>query len=81
MCLGGILFFVTGVREVPPVGYRPEPTISFSHDTEDNGTVSRYPKANTCICFLKLSVGHSTFDSFTQAMEFAILNAEGFGFD
>ena len=71
-----ILFFATGCREVPPIGFDVEPSVEFQHSDESPG---RYPKANTCACCIKLPVVHQTYQEFKDHMEFGIGNGGGFG--
>ncbi|XP_034783436.2 G2/M phase-specific E3 ubiquitin-protein ligase-like isoform X2 [Acipenser ruthenus] len=78
--LKSLLFFITGCKTVPPLGFRPEPTVDFLHDAEDNGEKSRFPKANTCNCTLFLPTVHVVYEEFTEAMRYAVLNCQGFGF-
>jgi len=73
--LADVLFFATGVREVPPAGFSPSPELQFLHDGSEN-----FPKANTCACVLSLPTAHDTYDNFCKAVDFGIRNAYGFGF-
>lgn len=75
-----VLFFSTGVKEMPAVGFAQTPSIEFLHEAEGDGVRSSFPKANTCSCTLKLPVVHDTYKSFAEAMIFAMLNTQGFGF-
>lgn len=75
--LEDILFFATGCREIPPIGFEVEPSVDFQHSCGvDDG---RYPKANTCACSIQLPVAHNTFSQFKDNMEFGIANGGGFG--
>ena len=75
-----VLFFSTGLKQVPPLGFNPQPQLRFLHEAENNGLQSMYPKGNTCACVLYLPVSHKSFTSFMEAMNFGIRNAHGFGF-
>lgn len=75
--LAEILFFASGCKALPPLGMHGE--IQFLHDVEEDGNLSRLPKANTCACILKLPVVHNDYNSFKNAMVFGIKNARGFG--
>jgi len=80
LTLADVLFFATGVKRMPPLGFNPPPTLQFLHDKEANGELSRFPKANTCSCCVSLPVLHNTFEQFTADMVFAIGNTQGYGF-
>ncbi|XP_057183740.1 G2/M phase-specific E3 ubiquitin-protein ligase-like [Triplophysa rosa] len=73
--LGAILAFATGSDQVPPIGFHPQPSIAFHHDTE---TPQRFPVANTCIICLRFPL-YSTYSDFKSNMDFAIDNIHGFG--
>ena len=73
-----ILFFVSGVREVPPGGI--ELHVDFLHAPEQHGSKSRFPKANACACELMLPVVHQTYDEFKKDVTFAFLNTRGYGY-
>jgi len=75
-----IMFFSTGVKHIPPLGFTPSPSIKFLHDSEGDGQRSSFPKANTCSCCLQLPVVHATFNAFVEAMVFGIRNSQGFGY-
>jgi len=75
-----ILFFSTGVKQVPPLGFSPTPAIEFLHETEDDGQQSSFPKASTCSCCLQLPVVQSTYADFVTAVVFGITNSQGFGY-
>ena len=75
-----ILFFGTGLKQVPPLGFSPSPTIEFLHNAEGNGNQSTFPKANTCSCCLQLPVVHTSYAEFVDAVVFAIKNSQGFGY-
>ena len=73
-----ILFFASGVREVPPGGI--ELHVGFLHAPEQHGGKSRFPKANACACELMLPVVHQTYDEFKKDVAFAFLNTRGYGY-
>lgn len=75
--LEDILFFATGCREIPPIGFEVEPSLEFQHSCGSEG--GRYPKANTCACSIQLPVVHNSFTHFKENMEFGIANGGGFG--
>lgn len=75
--LSEILFFASGCKILPPQGLICE--LQFLHEAEKDGKLSKFPKANTCACILKLSVVHVDYESFKNAMVFGIKNARGFG--
>jgi len=70
-----ILFFATGLRNIPPCGLDLQPSLEFQH-----GSGSLYPKANTCSCVLSLPTLSTSFEMFVQDMNFGIQNGQGFGF-
>jgi len=78
--LEDLLFFVTGVRAIPPLGFNPQPTVSFLHEPEINDQLSAFPKANTCLCALQLPVLHSSYANFIDNFLFAVRNSQGFGY-
>jgi len=80
LCLSDVLFFSTGVREVPALGFRPPPSVQFLHEPEGSGQLSRLPKANTCECIVQLPMTHKSYEAFAEAVAFGIRNAHGFGF-
>ena len=73
-----ILFFVCGCKELPPLGLSLE--LCFLHLPEKDGSLSKFPKANTCACELHLPVVHTTYDDFKKDVIFAFLNTKGFGY-
>jgi len=75
-----VLFFATGLKQIPPLGFNPSPTIAFLHDREEDGQQSTFPKANTCSCCLQLPVVQASYDSFVEALVFGIKNSQGFGY-
>jgi len=80
LTLTDLLFFATGVKDVPPMGFPTKPEIHFLHESEENGRPSAYPKANTCSCILQLPVVHGSYQEFVSAISFGIENTHGFGF-
>lgn len=73
-----ILFFVSGVREVPPGGV--ELHVGFLQSPAQHGGKSRFPKANACACELMLPVVNQTYDDFKKDLTFAFLNTRGYGY-
>ncbi len=72
-----ILFFSSGCKELPPLGLKL--SIRFLHTPESDGSMSQFPKANTCACILLLPTIHAEFMQFKEALTTAFLNAKGFG--
>lgn len=72
-----ILFFASGCKVIPPQGL--SFTLSFLHEPEKDGKLSKFPKANTCSCVLYLPTVHKDYEKFKSAMIFAMQNARGFG--
>lgn len=70
--LQDILAFGTGANAVPPMGFSPEPTISFH-------SASLLPKANTCSNTIYLPTETISYSTFTYNMAFGIANSAGFG--
>ena len=63
-----LLSFATGLRSIPPLGIRPEPTLLFGHPTdEDNPFVARFPRSNTCAHTLTVPV-LDTYKEFRENM-------------
>ena len=75
--LSEILFFASGCKIFPPQGLHCE--LQFLHETEKDGKLSKFPKANTCACILNLPVVHGDYESFKSAVVFGIKNARRFG--
>lgn len=71
--LSDVLFFVTGCKQLPPLGLSCE--LAFLHDPETYGQLSSLPKANTCACILYLPVVHKNYEQFKDAMIFALPNS------
>ena len=67
-----ILIFATGALRVPPLGFLPQPSVVFSKET-------RFPTANTCANIISLPLGHESYETFKESMDFTILNSPGFG--
>ena len=74
-----MLAFATGLREVPVAGFQQQPTLEFLHEPDDS--LSLFPKANTCGCVMRLPVVHKHYRAFVEAMNTAILCAQGFGYE
>ncbi|CAB3995037.1 G2 M phase-specific E3 ubiquitin- ligase-like, partial [Paramuricea clavata] len=71
-----ILFFALGLRVVPCRSILLQ--LEFLHEPEENGLLSKFPKANTCSCILRLPVVHTQYDDFKSDFQFAVRNAKGF---
>ena len=60
-----LLVFVTGSATIPPLGFHPQPTITFGHRQDfaepDDQSID-YPFANTCSNSLRLPVLSSSDD-------------------
>lgn len=55
--LESLLCFVTGMKSVPPLGFVPEPSISFRHEEDLTDDCTKdFPFANTCANELRLPV-------------------------
>lgn len=74
-----ILIFVSGVEQIPPLGFPQRPQIQFLHTPLEDSTWRRYPEANTCSIILRLPI-HATFENFVEYMESGILQSPTFGF-
>ena len=70
--LGDILSFVTGLRNVPPIGFEKQITVEFFDE-------ERLPNASTCSIILRLPRHLVEEEEFKQKMIFSILGACGFG--
>ena len=75
--LSDILFFASGLKVVPCRKLSME--LTFLHDPETNGELSKFPKADTCSCVLYLPTTLSLYDDFKTTFVFAVQNAKGFG--
>ena len=75
--LSEVLFFCSGCKAMPPRGL--SLSLEFLHEPEENGSLSLYPKANTCGCILYLPVVHKVYENFKEHLVFAFQNARGFG--
>ncbi|MBN3279833.1 G2E3 ligase, partial [Polyodon spathula] len=73
-----ILSFITGADKKPPLGFQPPPSIAFLHEINTEGSVSKFPEANSCCNILKLPILNSYVD-FKKNMDFGILSCPGFG--
>ena len=72
-----ILIFASGLRVVPCRSILLQ--LEFLHEPEKNGLLSKFPKANTCSCILRLPVVHTQYVDFKSDFQFAVRNAKGFG--
>ena len=61
LLLSEILFFITGCRDIPPLGFYSHPLIEFLHEPEADGKQSQLPKANTCVNVVHLPVVHTSY--------------------
>ncbi len=75
-----LLFFFSGCKSIPPLGFQPTPQIQFLHWPEENGKLSSLPKGNTCANVLHLPVVHKQYAAFKESLEFGFRNAKGFGY-
>ena len=67
-----IFVFTTGMPYEPPLGFSPQPSVSFT-------STSAYPIANTCGNIIRLPTKHTSLDEFGWHVCFGILNSAGFG--
>ena len=72
-----LLFFTCGCKECPPLQLGWNLSLGFLHDPDK---LSPYPLANTCGPLLQLPVVHKSYNSFRDAITFAIGNSKGFGY-
>ena len=70
-----ILMFATGADAIPPCGFDPSPTLEFLPSSPS----AMYPTANTCSNVLCILIIHDEYEKFKETIEFAMLNAVGFG--
>ena len=78
--LSDVLFFTSGLKQLPPMRLGWDLSLGFLHDPDNDNNLSPYPKANTCGPVLQLPIVHKSYDAFKDAMNFAIGNSKGFGF-
>jgi len=71
--LGQLLIFVTGLSDIPPLGFVPKPRIIFGHEDQcvDDDYTREFPVANTCSLQLRLPV-LSSYERFCSHMLAAI---------
>ena len=71
--LSTLLVFVTGLDEIPALGFEPTPSVTFGHAEDLSATdlTSQFPVANTCSHQLRLPV-LATYDEFANNMTAAI---------
>ena len=67
-----ILIFTTGVSSVPPLGFSPLLTISFT-------AAEGLPTASTCANVLRIPTKLQDYDDFKGAFDLAIRGCQGFG--
>ena len=72
-----ILFFASGLRVVFCRSILLQ--LEFLHEPEENGLLSKIPKAKTCSCIFRLPVCHTEYVDFKSDFQFAVRNAKGFG--
>ena len=72
-----ILFFASGLKVVPCRSILMQ--LEFLHEPEESGHLSKFPKANTCSCILRLPTVHAKYTDFKSDFQFAVRNAKGFG--
>ena len=75
--LGDILQFVTGCRDIPAIGFLPQPSISFLHGDDAKKKLS----PNTCANILRFPVTEKMlkYPYFKEDIIFCIVNSPGFG--
>ena len=78
--LSDVLFFTSGLKQLPPMRLGWDLSLGFLHDPDNANNLSPYPKANTCGPVVQLRIVHKSYDAFIDAMNFAIGNSKGFGF-
>jgi hypothetical protein len=69
--LKDLLIFCSGGDEVPVLGYKQEPTVSFIHPEDVAVHLAGLPFANTCMIALQLPIV-ADFDTFKANMLAAI---------
>ena len=71
--LSDVLIFATGASRIPPMGFCPEPSLSFWEHAR--------PKANTCanVLYLPTATEVENFNKFQEMMEEAVMNSPSFG--
>lgn len=72
LTLHNVLQFTTGASMEPPLGFDPQPTITFQGE-------SPLPSANTCTNTILLPTMHNNYEDFKYHIVFGIANAAGFG--
>lgn len=72
LSLNDIVQFATGMPHAPPLGFFPEPSLTFSLG-------SNYPIANTCGNVLVLPTTLNDLEEFGCKMCFGMKNSAGFG--
>ena len=57
-CQSGLLIFATGLADILPLGFFPQPEIIFGHQADFSGKdmTAAFPFANTCTHTLRLPV-------------------------
>lgn len=74
-----LLVFITGLGEIPALGFFPEPQITFAHseDLPLLDPTKEYPVANTCSNSIRLPIVQ-TYDLFLRNMTAALEMATTF---
>ena len=74
-----LLVFATGMDSIPPLGFHPEPEITFGHpeDLDPDDASVGYPVANTCGNQLRLPI-LKTYPEFVANMRSALEMALNF---
>jgi len=73
--LSDLLIFVTGLETVPPLGFDPQPSLTFAHIDDVTNISQSFPFANTCSNSLRIPVlpTYAEFNSnFKAAMSMAV---------
>ena len=73
LTLNQVLIFMTGLVEIPPLGFPSKINVQFLHSA---GKV--FPEANTCDYLLSLPL-HGEYDDFCQRMTSGILQSPVIG--
>ena len=70
--LGDVLAFITGLRDIPPIGFEKAVTVEF-FDGE------RLPNVSTCSLVIRLPRQLTDAERFKEKVVFSILGTCGFG--
>ena len=66
--------FCTGASRVPPIGFKKNPTLEFTHTMTET-----LPTASTCDLILRLPTVHECYEDFRQFMIPGLFGHDGFG--